>query len=260
MKEDKQHSSGSNQVLILIKEGFKEGDTLDLSLDNTEYAWNPEAQLLTVNATENMNISTVIENISLKGDGLQERMLNVKFASQGGFIVELQNFGLTPEVAFTAEETNGFLNAENSIEESYAIEYSPDTEWDSGFMMYQESSVGANFLDSAEEELLPFYLSQDTNGDIYTILKNSFKQQDELEIWGYDIAKDKVNLEEFFNEFGDALEFSISKEDNDLQLHLSSTDNDFNIVFKEASTSLSEESNLDDLLQSLVLDPFNTNK
>ena len=260
MEEDKKQDGRNNQLLILIKDGFKEGDTLKLNLDNTEYSWNPESQLLTINAKDNMNISTVIDNISLTGDGLQERMLNVKFAAQGGFVVELQNFSLTPEVDFTLQEANGFLNAENSIEESYSIEYEPDTEWDSGFMMYQESSVGANFLDSAEEELLPFYLSQDASGDIYTILKNSFKQQDELEIWGYDIARDKVNLEEFFNEFGDALEFSISKEENDLQLHLSATNNDFNIVFKEASSMINEESNLDELLQSLVLNPFNTNK
>ncbi len=236
---DKKDNNTSNidKLVVSIKDGYQDGDRLniDLDLQNISSQWNSEDRSLVINNATNIEFSQIMDNLYLEGanNGFG-RFIDVAFVDNSGDSINLKEFEIEPIY--------------NNLEQQF------DT-FNFDLISYQELQ-GADFLSYDSEEKISFVVEKKQDGDIYKILKDSFLDQNEIEIWGYNITNDKIDIGDCVqNSDLNNLNATISKNNSDVLLSFGE-DSAYNIVLKEINGDTSNDK-LEEILHSLILDSFN---
>ncbi|MDR0484542.1 MAG: hypothetical protein LBH40_04635 [Alphaproteobacteria bacterium] len=237
-------------VKVSIKDGYIEGDALNLDLSGVNYTWNSEnKELLIATNIDNTNIYNILDNISLSSinqANQTERFIEVEYIKDGETLT-LEEYALninnTEEISVEVEEDSAVVP---QVENTYISE---DTEI---FLSFDyEENKGADFLESSIEENFLFEVNLKENGDIYKILKDSFESTDVLEIHGLNISQDKVSLEEFTKDFGDSFNYSVSARNDDLNVNIHVENHEYNVVLKDVVPD--SDTKLDDIIQNIII-------
>ncbi len=239
----------NNTLSISIKDGYEAGDKLGFA-SSEKYFWNNEDKSLYVKTTENTNIVEVLKKVYLEGEGNKDRFLDVKYTSKDGKVIEINEYSITPSIIDSVSNT--FTRASTKTENIEIDANIKEIVWESGSLIHEETK-GGDFLSSAVEEQLPYYLNKSEEGDIYKILKNSLIDNNKLEIWDYNITHDKIDLAEFAKEYGSSFNYSINKDHEDLELHLSNSSEQYSIILKGIDI---DNNDIDQVIHNIIIDPF----
>lgn len=251
MQEKKDNSNIDSVVVkISIKDGYQDGDALNLDLSGVNYTWNAEQKELIISTdAENININNILENISLTTieKNNTERFVEVEYITEEGESISLKEYTLNKqdneqeEYILEKIDTSSSVTLPNEavlLDEIFSFDY--------------EEAQGADFLESSIEENIPYEINIEEDGDIYKILKDSFSEgKDFLEIHGYDISADKVSLEDFTKEFGGAFNYKVSADNENLNVNISVENHEYNVVLKDVISD--SDTALDDIIQNLII-------
>ncbi|MCL2567620.1 MAG: hypothetical protein FWE18_05985 [Alphaproteobacteria bacterium] len=234
------------QLRVSIRDGYMEGDALNLNLHDINYTWNAEkGELLISTSIDDSDIYNILDNISLSSstnDASVEKFIAVEYVFKDGETLSLEEYALNTNDADIEETAEEITQEKPQNAEEY-----PDI-----FLSFDyEEKVGADFLESSVEENFLYEVNLKENGDIYKILKDSFESTDTLEIHGLDISHDKVSLEEFTREFGDSFNYSISTRNDDLNVNIHVENHEYNVVLKDVLPD--SDSSLEDIIQNIII-------
>lgn len=236
-------------IKVSIKDGYHNGDVLNLDLSGVSHTWNVEHKEIIIKNVENLNINNILENISLESieQNDTERFVSVEYITADGENISLKEYALNNQ----DYEIENF-SIEHYSKSNFFGSSKEDVLLDEIFSFDYSESQGADFLESSFEEKIPFEINLEEQGDVYKILKDSFSEgQDFLEIHGYDISQDKVSLEEFAKEFGGAFDYKVSTDNEDLNVNIYSENQEYNIVLKDVISD--NDTQLDDIIQNLII-------
>jgi len=236
-KKNNHNILSSEKLVVSIKDGYQSGDKLNLNLDlySVHSMWNSEDKSLIVDNTSNLEFSQILNNLYLEGDNNgQGRFVEVAFIDDKGDNINLKEFEIEPVYKDFQQQFDTFH---------------------SDLISYQELQ-GGDFLSYDSEEKLSFVVEKKEDGDIYKILKDSFLDNNEIEIWGYDLNSDKIDIGEFVDNLDlKNLNATVSKNDSDVLVSFGEQ-SAYNIVLKDISGDTSNDK-LEEVLNSLILDSFN---
>lgn len=245
-------TSNTGLVKVSIKDGYQNGDILNLELNDINHTWSVEGKELVISTNaETININNILENVSLKSieQSDAERFVSVEYITEEGEHISLKEYVLNKqddtqeEYIIERDDTTANIFVSNSqenvlLDEILSFDY--------------KENQGADFLESSVEEKIPFEINLEEDGDIYKILKDSFSEgQELLEIHGYDISQDKVSLEDFTKEFGGAFNYKVSAENEDLNVNIYVENHEYSVVLKDVISDT--DTGLEDIIQNLII-------
>jgi hypothetical protein len=239
------------QITVVIKDGYQNGDILKLDNTDIHYSWSNIDKTLFIQASDTINIADTLKHLSLQGKNGEDRFLEITLMTKSGEHINLKELEISanPTIINTNSVEKDIINRE--ILEKKTVD-SPLSDSKSKLL---EEKYGVDFLDITLEEVIPYTIKQlddEKNGDIYTILKNSLEKQQEIEIWGYDLKKDKVDLSQIANDLGAIFEYSVNGSDIELQVH--STEIDYSIILKEVNLDKFSD-NIEEAITNIVINP-----
>ncbi len=238
-------------IKISIKDGYQNGDVLDLNLKDVNYTWNFEhKELLIPTTSSSLSINKILDNLSLKSINKEdERFIEVEYVTKDGESVSLKEYVLNMYEDVIQEDDYVSSDVVNDIFTSHVKE---ELNLEKILSFDYKENQGADFLESSVEEKIPYEINLEEEGDVYKILKDSFSEgQDFLEIHGYDISHDKVSLEDFIEEFGEGFNYKVSKDQEDLNVNIYVENHQYNVVLKDVISDT--DTALDDIIQNLII-------
>ncbi|MDR2007492.1 MAG: hypothetical protein LBQ34_00775 [Alphaproteobacteria bacterium] len=233
------------QLRISIRDGYVEGDALNLNSQDTNYTWNAEkGELLIPTSIDSADIYNILDNISLSTTTNEvEKFIAVEYVFKDGEILSLEEYALnTSNVDIEEVSTEELIQ-----EQPLSNEQVPDI-----FLSFDyEENRGADFLESSVEENFLYEINLKENGEIYKILKDSFEATDTLEIHGINLTTDKLSLEEFSKEFGDSFNYSVSYGEDSLNVNIHVDQHEYNVVLKDVMPD--SDTSLEDVIQNIII-------
>lgn len=254
-----------NKVIVSIKDGYSNGDKLNLHTKDLSYSWNAQSHSLEIKTDDTLDLSTLIKQVYLEGVGGVDRFLDASFVNNEGEQISLKEYEIAPIYTNLnvvnnndAPETSKILTNDMTYLVPTNIGYDNLNVLTFDNIHYEQLE-GAEFLNYEHEEKIAFQVKNSENGDnIFKLLKDALFEQKAVELWGYDFAHDKLDLTDITNAYPDMknLSFALSKHDDDVKLSIVDSANEYSVMFKEVSENLSND-NLDEVLNALILDSFN---
>lgn len=251
----------NNTVVFCIKDGYHIGDELTVN-SNLNYTWNNTEKALLVSTSQDQSVLNLISLLSIKGNGAEDRFIDVSMVTPDGDTVNLAELNINPNTINTNNLDNKLQSSIENIEQKNtsnnqqnlnAVNNSDYLSYLSNNSFTIEEDDSLNFLPQATEENLPIQINkiQDNSaGDLYKVIKDSFKNTDKLEIWGYNLQADKLDLQDFANEVKGMFDYSV--QNGDLEISLHTNEKDYSIVFKDVDTDKFADS-LDEALASIII-------
>ncbi len=228
---------------ITIIDGMVEGDKLTLAQpdDVLSYKWDNTSKILSLEIQNDKNIKHILSSVMLDGkEAANSRLLEAKiFIDQSQYV--LQEYSLFPSYHLNLEENHDLFH--NGFHEELDLSLNLPN------ISYSDVK-GADFLNIDMVEALPYFLNKNNNSDVYTILKNEASDKHNIEIWGYNLSQDKIDLNNFAEDLR-GVHYQILG-DQDLQLSIYNSEHEYSIILKEVA-SMNAFDTLDDIIQNLVL-------
>ncbi|MFL1780703.1 hypothetical protein ABSA28_00397 [Candidatus Hepatincolaceae symbiont of Richtersius coronifer] len=237
----------NDSLKIIAKEGYKAGNTTEVkNIQESSLGQAGENSLQITTAALKSIVLLNSSDLHTHGEPTQF------FATKLNDSLEIKGVTQDFSEVMPSSKDNNFTvltNYANKEIDPHVYE----TSWESDFLTFKKVEA-ENFLEGALEERLLYYLNKTDDGAIYKILKNSFINNNEHEVWGYELGQDKIDLAEFVDEYGSLASYHLSKNEGNLQLHIES-DRDYSIIFKEVDFDKTQ-GDLDDILQNMVINPL----
>ncbi len=236
-----------NSIEMLLDKTYTNTHHTFVLTDKLQYDWSDVANYSGDDLLETNNTNMGHGYSIITSGDIAHSFTEVEFITNGDTLV-LSTKNPSNQLINKQQESN-FLDYVSTIEKIIDI-----NDKDSSFSFDYKENQGADFLESSIEERLPFEIKQSKEGDVYKILRDSFSNgSDVLEIEGYDISTDKLDLADFIREFNDIVNYSLYKDHDNLNLNVYNGNNtsEYSIILKDAISNT--DANLDDILQNLII-------